>query len=58
LKKKIKYKKINNYFENNDIPPIVNKAEITNSIPIATYKSRSIDNFINNAPENKSALSL
>ncbi len=34
---------------------MVNKADIINNIPMATYKSRSIDNFMNNAPENKSA---
>ncbi len=37
------------------MPPIVNKADINSKIPIAAYKSRSIESLINKAPENKSA---
>lgn len=36
-------------------PPIVNNALINNRIPIDTYKSRSNESLMNNAPLKRSA---
>ena len=39
-------------------PPIVNKADMNNRIPIDTYKSKSNESLMNSAPLNKSALEI
>ena len=39
-------------------PPIANKADMINKIPIDKYKSKSNESLMNSAPLNKSALKL